>query len=111
MNIYVLTADTYGTVEEELKDLDVKVLTFPSDRAGASKKEIVMELGGCKTICIGNGYNDLPMFKESILSIAVIEKEGAYGKLLYYADIVTCSILDALNIVLNSDRMKATLRN
>ncbi|NLX62236.1 MAG: ATPase P [Tissierellia bacterium] len=111
VNIYVLTADTYGTVEEELKDLDVKVLTFPNHKAGASKQQIVMELGGHKTICIGNGYIDLPMFKESILSIAVIEEEGAYGKLLYYADIVTHSILDALKIVLNSDRVRATLRN
>lgn len=111
VNIYVLTADTYGTVREELKDIDVKVLTFPSERAGASKKEIVMELDGNKTICIGNGYNDLPMFKECILSIAVIEGEGAYGKLIANADIVTRSILDALDIVLNKEKVKATLRS
>lgn len=111
VNIYVLTADTYGTAKEELKDLGVKVLTFPSDRAGASKKEIVMEMDGDKTICVGNGYNDLPMFKECILSIAVIEGEGAYGKLIANADIVARSILDALNIVLSKNRVKATLRN
>ena len=92
-NIYVLTADTYGTVKEELKDTDVKVLTFPSANAGESKRKIVMELGGNKTICIGNGYNDIPMFKQSILSVAVIEGEGACGKLITIADIVTRSIL------------------
>ncbi len=110
-NVYILTADTYGTVGEELKDLDVKVLTFPSDKAGAYKKEIVMKLDGKKTLCIGNGYNDLLMFKECILSIAVIEGEGAYGKLIANADIVTRSILDALSIVLNKEKIKATLRN
>lgn len=111
VNIYVLTADTYGTVREELKDLNVEVLTFPSESAGISKRKIVMELGGYKTLCIGNGYNDLPMFNECILSIAVIEGEGAYGKLIANADIVTRSILDALKTVLSKNRVNATLRS
>lgn len=111
VNIYVLTADTYGTVKEECKDLDVEVLTFPNENAGEYKKKIVWELGDKKTISVGNGYNDIPMFKEAILSIAVIEGEGACGRLLSNADIVSRSILEALDIILNKDRIRATLRS
>ena len=57
-NVYILTADTYGTVREECKDLGVEVIRFPNENAGENKKRIVKELNGQKTICIGNGYND-----------------------------------------------------
>src|SRR5690554_5027097 len=87
VNIYILTADTYGTVEKECKGMEAKVLTFPKENAGESKRDIVKELDGQKTICVGNGFNDIPMFKESILSIAIIEGEGASGQLLVESDI------------------------
>lgn len=111
VNIYILTADTYGTVEKECIKINAKVLTFPTVNAGESKRKIVAELGGSKTICMGNGYNDIPMFKEAILSIAIIEGEGMSGKLLGYADIVSRSIIEALEIALSKNMIKAALRN
>lgn len=110
-NIYILTADTYGTVEEECKALKAKVLSFPRENAGESKREIVRNLGGGNTICVGNGFNDIPMFEEAVISIAVIEGEGVSGKLLAKADIVARSIIEALGILLNKNMIKATLRN
>lgn len=111
LSVYILTADTYGTVKRECSDIDAKILTFPKENAGESKKGIVKNLGGEKTLCVGNGFNDIPMFKEAILSIAVIEGEGASGKLIVHADIVVRSILEAIEIILNKNKMKATLRN
>ena len=110
-NIHILTADTYGTVEKECLKLGVKVATFPKEMASLSKKEIVENLNPEKTICVGNGYNDIEMFKICKISIAVIEKEGCSGKLLAHSDIVTGSINDAINIILYENRMKATLRS
>lgn len=111
VNVYILMADTYGTVEEECSSLGAEILYIPKENPGVFKKEIVMKLNGHKTICVGNGYNDMPMFKESILSVAVIEGEGSCGKLLANADIVTRSILEALNIILDENKVKATLRS
>jgi soluble P-type ATPase len=111
VNIYILTADTYGTVSKECKDINGEVLTFPKENAGESKKHIVKNLGGEKTLCIGNGFNDILMFKEAALSIAVIEGEGVSGKLLNYADIVVRTITEALEIILSENKIKATLRN
>lgn len=111
VNIHILTADTYGTVENQCKELGVKVSTFPKEMASLSKKEIVENLGPEKTICVGNGFNDIEMFKICKLSIAVMENEGCSGKLLSYSDVVTKSIKDAIEIILSENRMKATLRS
>lgn len=110
-DIFILTADTYGTVEKECKDIQARLLTFPRENAGESKREIVEKLGGNNTLCIGNGYNDIAMFKEAILSIAVMEAEGVSAKLLIEADLVVRSIIEGINILLNKNMMKATLRN
>ncbi|NLC02650.1 MAG: HAD family hydrolase [Tissierellia bacterium] len=110
-NIYILTADTYGTVEKECININAKVLTFPKENAGENKKEIVEKLGGQRTICLGNGFNDIPMFEECILSIGIVEGEGMSGKLLSLADIVSRNIIEAINIILNKTMIKATLRN
>lgn len=110
-NIYILTADTYGTVKAECSDLGIDVKTFPKENAGFFKKEIVEELGSENTICVGNGFNDVEMFKICKISIATIEDEGCSGKLLAYTDIVVKTIEDAIKLILNKDRMKATLRN
>jgi soluble P-type ATPase len=50
------------------------------------------------------------MLEESILGIAVIQKEGASAKTVAAADIVVTSITDALELVLNPLRIAATLR-
>lgn len=111
LNIFILTADTYGTVREECKGIDAEILTFPKENAGESKRDIVEKLGPSKTITIGNGYNDIPMFKESILSIGVMEGEGIASHLIKHADIVVGSIIEGIRIVSSKNMVKATLRN
>lgn len=111
INLYVITADTYGTVREECKNLPCEILTFPQENAGEEKARLVRELGGKTTICVGNGYNDIAMFQEAALSIGVMEGEGICGKLLGQADILVRSIHEALNIIADENKVKATLRN
>ncbi|HZX20965.1 MAG TPA: HAD family hydrolase [Clostridia bacterium] len=110
-NIYILTADTFGTVKAQCNDLGIDVKTFPKENAGLFKKKIVEELGAESTICVGNGVNDVEMFKVCRISIATVEGEGCSGKLLINTDIAVNSIQDAVELILSNDRMKATLRN
>lgn len=110
-NVYILTADTYGTVSKECKDLDIKVETFSKENAGIAKKKIVQEVGKGSTLAIGNGFNDIEMFRESNLSFAVVGEEGCCGKLIMYADIVFNNIYEVFEALRNTDRIKATLRN
>lgn len=110
VNIYIVTADTHGTVNQKCEGLGVTIRTFPQGDAAMFKKSIVEELGAANTLCIGNGYNDIEMFKISALSIAIMDKEGCSGKLIGVADIVVASIADALDIIQNPKRITATLR-
>lgn len=109
-NVYVLTADTYGTAAKECEGLNLTLKTFHSDNAAVYKAEIVNELGKDKTMCFGNGYNDIKMFKIAALSVAVLEKEGMCSKLLTESDLIVKSIEDGINLLLNQNALIATLR-
>ena len=109
LEIFVITADTHGTAAENCRDIPVKVLTFPTVRVGEIKAAETKKLPG-QAVCVGNGYNDGAMFAVCALSIGVIGPEGAWGQLLKSCDVVVNSILDALDLLLKTDRLRATLR-
>ena len=109
-NVYVLTADTYGSAAKECDGLDLTLKTFPKDNAAEYKAKIVNELGKDKTICFGNGYNDIKMFEIAVLSVAVLEKEGMCSALIKESDIMVKSIEDGINLLLNPKALIATLR-
>lgn len=107
--VYVLTADTYGTVQAQCAGLGAEIKTFPRAQAALCKEEIVRALGA-HVACVGNGFNDIEMFDLAELSIAVLDGEGMCAKLLPHADVLTRSGVEALDLLLYTDRLKATLR-
>nr|WP_207739929.1 MULTISPECIES: ATPase P [Clostridia] len=108
--VYVLTADTYGTVTRQCEPLGVTVRTFPREGAAGCKEEIVKGLEG-GVACLGNGFNDIQMFDAAQLSIAVLEQEGMCAALLGHASVLVNSIQDGLDLLLKPDRLRATLRS
>ncbi len=108
--VYVLTADTYGTVTRQCEPLGVTVRTFPREGAAGCKEEIVKGLEG-GVACLGNGFNDIQMFDAARLSIAVLEQEGMCAALLGHASVLVNSIQDGLDLLLKPDRLRATLRS
>lgn len=110
VRVYVLTADTYGTVTRQCEPLGVTVRTFPREGAAGCKEEIVKGLEG-GVACLGNGFNDIQMFDAARLSIAVLEQEGMCAALLGHASVLVNSIQDGLDLLLKPDRLRATLRS
>ena len=108
LRITVLTADTFGTAAAQLQGLPVSVGVI---RDGREKARIVESMRAATVVAIGNGRNDVPMMKVAGLSVAVVGPEGAAGSLLAAADVVTRDILDALDLLANPLRLKATLRD
>lgn len=108
--IYVLTADTHGNAKEQCQGLPVVIQTFPTGNAKEYKRELVKSMGAKRCVAIGNGRNDEGMLKEAGLSIAVMDKEGTYGKLLKEADLCVRSMQDALDLLLYPKRVIAGLR-
>ena len=109
LSIYVITADTHGTAAKKCEGLPLQVLTFPTTEVGKIKAEEVTKLEG-GVITIGNGFNDIQMSDAADLSICVIGKEGCCGALLAHTDVVVTSIEDALDLLLKTGRLRATLR-
>jgi len=111
LKVYIITADTYGNVKKQCEGLPVSVETFPKGNATFHKKSFVEKLGSEETMVIGNGMNDIEMFKAAILSIAVIGEEGCAGKLIAQSDIVVRSIEKVFSMIENTNRIVATLRD
>ena len=112
VEVYVLTADTYGTVRGQCEPLGVTVRTFPHAGAGVCKEEIVLELRRNAKVCaVGNGFNDVQMMDAADFAVAVLDAEGMYAGLLPHADVLVRSAVEALDLFLKPDRLRATLRN
>jgi soluble P-type ATPase len=109
--VHVLTADTFHTVQNELRGLPITIKILDSAEQDKQKLQYVKNLGSDNVIAIGNGKNDVLMLKESALSIGIIQAEGAFSQVLNCTQIVCTSITDALSLLINSKRLLATLRN
>ena len=111
LEVHILTADTFGNVREQLSGVPSRLTVIPSDDQAEAKLDFVEQLGREHSVCIGNGRNDRLMLKVAALGIAVIQVEGAAVAAILEADIVTFSILDALDLLLHPLRLTATLRS
>lgn len=110
VNVFVLTSDTYGTAAHECEGLCAQVKVLEGDNVSLAKRKFVYRQGADRTVCIGNGANDVGMFRICALSILIIGQEGCSVQALAAADIAVTSIADALSMLLNPQRITATLR-
>ena len=110
-NFHVITADTFGSVNNALKDVTCTVIKIPEQNQDQTKVEYLLKLGKETTLCVGNGRNDKLMLKESVIGIAVIQDEGTSTDTLMASDIICKSIMDVFEFLKKPDRLKATLRN
>ena len=111
LTIHILTADTFGTVQNQAKCLKCKVHIISRENQDKSKLEYLEGLNPDETVCIGNGRNDKLMLKRCILGICVVQVECACVETVKSADIIACNIIDALELLLFPRRLIATLRN
>ncbi len=110
LNIFVVTADTFGTVKEELRDVDVKYHIISKGSGSKDKEDFVKKLSKDNTIAIGNGHNDILMIKAAEIGICIIGSEGCFTQTLLNSDIAVNDIDQALKLLLNENKLIATLR-
>jgi len=111
LEIYVLTADTFGTVEKELAGVNCQVSVIKPEEQDKQKEQFVTSLGKENVVAIGNGLNDALMLASAELGIVLLQAEGAAVKTMLSADVVCRHIPDALELLNHPLRLKATLRN
>lgn len=111
LKIHIVTADTFGSIETQVKDIDCILHIVEPQNQAIAKLNYLQSINPDRTICIGNGFNDELMLKESKIGIAVVQAEGASIFAIKSSDIVCFSIVDALELIINPLRLVATLRN
>ena len=110
LNLHVITADTFGSVAREVADTPCQLAIIPAGEQTAAKAHYIKELEAHSVVAIGNGRNDQQMLKTAALGIAIIQQEGAATAAVLAADVVVPDILAALDLLLNPQRLVATLR-
>ena len=109
--IYVISANTRGTLDQIADDLGIKAIHIPKSKSEKeSKLTSLRVLNSDQTIAIGNGNNDIEIITQSKIGIAVLGNEGVSIQSMISADLVVPSISDALKILLDEKALIATLR-
>ncbi|MFX4260702.1 HAD family hydrolase [Pelotomaculum propionicicum] len=110
LDIYILTADTFGTVLSACSTVLARVIVLKGPIGSGEKLKFIENLGIRETAAIGNGANDVLMLEGAALGIAVTGPEGTCARALMAADVVVKDINDGLDLFLNPQRLVATLR-
>lgn len=110
LKVHIVTADTFGTARKELAKVSCDIKMLSGTDHDKQKEEFVEKLGIGGVVAMGNGNNDRRMLKAARIGIAVCLKEGCSADAAKAADILTTSAVDALELIRNTQRMKATLR-
>lgn len=110
-SFYVITADTFGSVEKELANTRCEIVKIPKPAQDQGKLSFVKELVSDITLAVGNGRNDKLMLKEAVLGIGILQDEGICTETLLNSDIVLTSVLDLFAFLKNTSKLIATLRN
>src|SRR5581483_1315889 len=108
VDVLLASADTYGTLEEVAKTLDVPAKHTASDE---EKRSLIETLVASHTAHIGNGSNDASALRAAALGIAILGPEGTSPAALAAADLVCLSACDAIDLLLDTTAIAATLRS
>ncbi|WP_297057717.1 ATPase P [Thermosulfurimonas sp.] len=110
LTIHILTADTFGTAERELSGIPCRFHRLSGENHDHQKEAYVRKLGPEQVMALGNGLNDRLMLRAARVGVAVMLPEGVAVEALLSADILVRSPVEALDLLLEPRRLKATLR-
>ena len=110
VDVHVLTADTFGTARSELAGVQCRIQILAGNNEDAQKEAYVQHLGAENVIALGNGNNDRKMLRAARIGVAVCLSEGCAMEAALSANILVTSPTDALELLLQNNRLKATLR-
>jgi len=108
--IHLITADTHGGGQEAARSLGIRFHKMTPGPGGPQKLALLQKLGPESVVAMGNGVNDALMLEAAALGVAVNGGEGSAVAAIMAADIYIPDILDALDLLLHPDRIRATLR-
>jgi len=115
MEIHILTSDTFGTAQRALAEMPVHVEILAGEHHELQKEFYVQNrLDPRYVAALGNGNNDRLMLKAvreaGGLAIAIDNGEGCATASLLNSNLLIHKAAGALDLLLEPNRIKATLR-
>jgi soluble P-type ATPase len=114
VDVEIITADTYGTAQQQLKGIVAPHRLGKKRPEDIEKRDFARKFQLRHVAAFGNGNNDrllLAAVKRSGgLAIAVDNGEGCAVDALVHAHIFVCGAASALGLLVNAKALKATLR-
>jgi len=115
VDIHVVTSDTFGTADAELSGLPLKVhRLIPGKRHDIQKRNYAMKLRPARIAAFGNGNNDALLLRgvrmAGGLAVAVDNGEGCAVEAMRNANAFVVGIVNAFDLLLEPNRLIATLR-
>ena len=110
LDIHVLTSNSFGTADPELKGLPCKLKVLDGEYHDLQKEEYVDKLGAPSVVAFGNGNNDRKMLRVAKIGVAVTGREGSAVDILMAGEVYITDIKAGLDLLLYPKRLKATLR-
>jgi soluble P-type ATPase len=113
VELHIVTADSFGTAEGELAGI-VNPYHLRTERHDIEKADYVSRFDLASVAAFGNGNNDRLMLKAvkegGGLAVAVDNGEGCAVDALVNANLFVVGARNALDLLLDPMRLKATLR-
>lgn len=105
--IVFFTGNTRNNAKELAQQLEIGWVLATD---GEAKKEQALKLNPETCVSIGNGLIDLELMKVVKLRMVTLQAEGVHVQTMLHSDIVIPTINDALDLLIDQQRLIATLR-
>jgi soluble P-type ATPase len=107
LKVLFFTGNTRNDADELAASLGIE---WRLAKNAADKRDLAQGLDPANCASIGNGLIDLELMKSVKLRIVTLQAEGVHVQTLLNSDIVVPNILDALDLLIDPQRLIATLR-
>jgi len=110
LELHLVTADTLGRQVIIDQQLGLHAIRLKPGDERAQKAAYIYQLGAEQVVAIGQGANDTEMLKVAALGICILSREGTATPTLLASDLVVPDIITAFDLLENTHRIMATLR-
>ncbi len=106
-NVVFFTGNTRNDADDIAAELGIE---WKLAKSAEDKRDLALEMSPETCVSIGNGLIDIELMKAVELSIVTLQAEGVHVQTLVNSDIVVPTILDALDLFIDDQRLIATMR-
>lgn len=107
IDIVLFSGDQRNNASELCNELGI---TFQKANSQKEKEQLFLNYDSETTVAIGNARIDNGTFRHAKIAIATLQAEGIHTGILEHVDIIVPSINDALDLFIDSNSLKATMR-